>query len=336
MKVTRLSSLLSLLFFALLLLAVHPTYAQHTVLFETFDNGCDPCPATGIRKPFNDAVKSTVQGNSTKIIWLNHHIGNICDPAAQSCVNSSFAGTRLSGSGNLVFYGAVDRAIFNSNGTRVSPNTTGGSTSDWSDAINQLYSNPAAATITLDSATIDKTGSPYVLTAYVSVTTLQAIPDSLILRFAVTQDNVPFIPAANNQVSCSSDPAPTPQNDVVRIITVKDTGMFVIVHGGAAAGVTKHVVWSQPIKTPSQNPSWKLADMTLIGFVEQTHGGNFQVVNAAVLKKDIDTLQSPAPTLALIDTGLNGHTFNPGTSVQISFNSTNLPGGVTPTTRWTM
>src|SRR5437899_1822082 len=110
----RLKNLLISSFILLLTLTFGPqARAQHTVIFESFDNACDPCPATGFRAPFDDAVKSTVSGGGSKIIWLNHHVVNICDVAAQSCPNSGSVGHRLSewtGTGSEpVFYSAVDR-----------------------------------------------------------------------------------------------------------------------------------------------------------------------------------------------------------------------------------
>ncbi len=293
--------------------------AQHTVLFETFTNNCDPSgsAADAIRNAFDASVNSVVANEGSKIIHLDHHIQNECDNLQNTY--STLTAEHVLPPGNEEF-GAVDRTVFSSTSTRGST-----SESDWTNAINAQAQLPPAATMQLVSATLDKNNSQsYVLHVKVNVTLAQSIPDSLIIRYAIVQDGCQdILDGSTSKVTL---------NDVVREITYSNASSFVVVAGGGAAGTQKVMSWDPSLTGPtsfSAKVAWDYTKIRLVAFLESTSGGNFQVVNAYVLKQDLDTLQAPAPTLSFDESYISGDTLRPSSIAKIFFNSTNLPNGVT-------
>ncbi|HET6400036.1 MAG TPA: T9SS type A sorting domain-containing protein [Candidatus Kapabacteria bacterium] len=301
---------------------------QRTVLFETFTNSYEPHGGGDAeRTTFNANVASVVSSEGSKIIHLDHHIGNESD-ALQNAYSFNTANHVMPGSavGNTYtpFWGAVDRTVYSSTGTRQSF-----SEGDWTSAINSEYQQSPAATMQLVSATLDKNNSQtYVLHVKVNVTLAQSIPDSLIIRYAIVQDG-----CLDNQNGGTLN---VTLNDVVRYITYTNSSTsgnsFVVVAGGASAGTQKVMSWDQSLYGPkSINASipYDYTKIRLVAFLESTSGGDFQVVNAAVLRQDLDTLQPPPPTLSFNENYISGDTLQPGSTADIFFNSTNLPNGVT-------
>ncbi|MDP4199467.1 MAG: T9SS type A sorting domain-containing protein [Bacteroidota bacterium] len=290
---------------------------QHLVLFESFTNTCDPCP-DGLRPPFDDAVNSVLSSKRNKIIHFSEHIGNICDPCAQSAVGANPTDARLTGNpnGNIIDASAVDRKDFG--GGRVS-----GTGTDWGSQIDQEAALPAVASIALDHVTLDKTssGTYFIAHAFVKVTLNQSIPDNLKLYFAVLQDGV-VLPSSD---ACS--PEPTTQNDVVRYVT--SSSPIPVLTGGGAAGASVIVNGSFNIHSPSSDALYDFSKMRLIAFVEESsNSSDYHVVNAANLRTDLDTLAPPPPTLVLDSSGLDDSTFFAGEQVGISYSGTFLVHGV--------
>ena len=214
----------------------------------------------------------------------------------------------------------MDRAVFNSTGNRQSF-----SESDWTDAIDQEAAKSAAATLQLVNATLDKTNSnTYQLHADVKVTLTQPISDSLLIRYAIVEDGL--------KDDENGGTLNVTLNDVVRYITYSNSDPFVVVAGGASTG-TKEMTWDVSLPGPTnisyRSPNnWDYTKIRLVAFLESTHNGDFQVVNAAVLRQDLDTLQSPPPTLAITSSGLDGAVLDTGSNAQISYTETNLTNGV--------
>ncbi len=295
------------------------TSLPHYVLFETFTNSCDPTgsAATQIRNTFDANVSSTVSSEQSKIIHLDHHFGNECD-FLQNAYSFAAAGYVLP-PGNVVFWGAVNRTTFGSTGTRGSSDP-----SDWSNAIDNGYPPPAPDDITLLDATLDKTNAnAYVLHADVQVTLNSSVADSLVIRYAVVQDQV------HDTLNSGSS---TTLNDVVRYITNSNSG-YTVFPGGGAAGAQKTVSFKVSVlpgpNDPDYFPAFNWANMRLIAFIEDVSQGNFSVVDAVQLKAGLDSLQPPPPTLALADYLIDGDTLHPGPPpASIYYSSTNLQGGV--------
>jgi len=299
---------------------VAPALGQHLVLFETFTNSCDPSgsAADAQRNAFDANVNSAVASKASKIIHLDHHIIKECDRLQTPY--SAAAAAHILPPGNQIWWGAVDRTVFSSTGTR------GSSTeSDWTEAIDAEAAKAPAATLQLVTATLDKTNSQhYVLHANVQVQLNQSFSDSLVLRYAIVQD----------QVQDNLDGSPTPDilNDVVRRITNEDTGTFVPFPGGGPSGSQKLETYNVTLSGPSdfnQAVRYDYTKIRLVAFLEEMHNGEFQVVNAAILKEDLDTLQAPPPTLTITNSGLDSATFAPGSNQQIFYSSTNISHGVT-------
>jgi len=288
--------------------------AQHTVLFETWTNSCDPCPAPQ-RPIFDGDVADVLAAKGSQIIYLNHHVVNLCDPAAVINVNGGIVGARLSEwsdpNSQPIFYGAVDRTVFASTGVRTTPMNGGGSNSDWGEAIGNLANNAAPAKIELINATLDKkAGTSWTLHADVKVTALHAISDNIKIYFAVTQDN--FTPP-NVCAGASAGPF----SDVVRWVDLNGTAVF---SGSTSAGATKTISWSHDLRSPSGNASFKYADMKLVAFIEESSNTtDYHVVNAAQLKKNLDTLPLPPPSLAFFPGTVDGETYKSGDDVFIGF-----------------
>ncbi|HZK75335.1 MAG TPA: T9SS type A sorting domain-containing protein [Candidatus Kapabacteria bacterium] len=300
-------------------LTVPAAKAQHPVLFETFTNSCDPSgsAADAIRNAFDASVNSVVANEASKIIHLDHHIQNQCDGLQNTY--STLTAEHVLPPGNQEF-GAVDRTVFSSTSTRGST-----SESEWTSVIEAQAQLPPAATMQLVTATLDKNSSQlYVLHVKVNVTLTQSIPDSLIIRYAIVQDGC--------QDNLDGSTSKVTLNDVVREITYVNTSPYVVVAGHGDAGTQKIMSWDPSLTGPTSinaKVPWDYTKIRLVAFLESTSGGNFQVVNAAVLRQDLDTLQAPAPTLSFDESHISGDTLRPGSTAQIFFNSTNLPNGVT-------
>ncbi|HEX5317212.1 MAG TPA: T9SS type A sorting domain-containing protein, partial [Candidatus Kapabacteria bacterium] len=160
----------------------------------------------------------------------------------------------------------------------------------------------------------------------VNVTLAQSIPDSLIIRYAIVQDG-----CVDNQNGGTSN---VTLNDVVRYITYTNSSSnnsFVVVSGGASAGQQKEMSWNVTLPGPnsfSASVKWDYTKIRLIAFLETTSGGDFKVVNADILRQDLDTLQPPPPTLAIVSSGLDSTVLTPGTIKQVFYDETNLSNGV--------
>jgi hypothetical protein len=313
----------SAFFFLILSTLISPrgfgqTSLPHYVLFETFTNNCDPTgsAATQIRNTFDANVNSTVSSENSKILHLDHHFGNECD-FLQNAYSFAAAGYVLP-PGNVIFWGAVNRTTFGSTGTRGSSDP-----SDWSSAIDNGYPPPAPDDITLLDATLDKTNAHnYVLHADVQVTLNSSVSDSLVIRYAVVQDQV------HDTLNSGSS---TTLNDVVRYITNSNSG-YTVFPGGGSAGAQKTVSFKVSVlpgpNDPDYFPAFDWTKMRLIAFIEDVSQGNFSVVDAVQLKAGLDSLQPPPPTLVLTESSITGDTLHPGTTPQIFYSSTNLQGGV--------
>ncbi len=290
----------------------------HFVLFETFTNSCDPSgsAATSLRNTFDNNVTSTVSSEKSKIIHLDHHYGNECD-FLQNAYSSQAAGYVFSAS--EIFYGAVDRAEFTSTGTRGSPNP-----SDWTGAIDAAYPPASPDNITLLNATLDKTNPhQYVLHADVQVSLTSSVSDSLVIRYAVVQDQV--------HDTLNDNGSSVTLNDVVRYITNSNSG-YTVFPGGGSSGSQNDVSFEVSVLPGPTDKDYQIpfvwANMRLIAFIEDVKNGNFSVVDAVELKADLDTLQPPLPTLVISESSISGDTLTPGLAADIYYSSTNLQSGV--------
>ena len=313
--------LASFVFILSVFLTQHAFAQQRQALFETFSGSSSPCNLSN-QTAFESAVKTTVSQEGSKVIHLNYFLGNLQLTPYNLDEYGGLVDARLSGSSSQPIYTAgVDREVFNSTGSRIDPTADGGSSSDWSDAIEADAGTTPEASATLNYATLDKTSSSsYNIHVDLTVTANQSFSDSLIVRFAITQDNVAFTE------SCVNSKAPVVANDVVWIVTTQDTGTLVAFPAGASSGATKHVTWNHSIDV-SDTTYQKATNMKLVCFLEDDGGGTYFVANAAILKKDIDTLQPPPPTLAIFNSFVDSKTYNPGNVATIYYTSTNLVGG---------
>jgi hypothetical protein len=271
---------------------------QRMVLLETFTNSYDACPGGNV---FDQEWKETLSQYGSKVIHLNHHIGNVGDPMAQSggANGSNVTAATLSGSQDQVFMTAVDRTDF-------SPNKTTTSQSEWESRVASEASKSPSATISLVDATFDK--STHILHAIVKVTASKAIPNPVAIHYAITQDNVSFDQCGGT--------GPSTHNNVVRYVTIADSAAF---SGSVQSGESVNVTYNQFIK-PTGN-GFDIKQMKLIAFLVGS-GGN--VVNAAILKKNFDTLQAPVQTLAFVDASINGKVYHPGENAIIEYTSSNI------------
>ncbi len=301
-----------------------PAFAQHPVLFETFTNTCDPCP-DGLRPTFDQAVSSVLSSEGSKIIYLNYHIGNFCDPMAQpSSPYTDPVDQRLTGNSSQLtaYVGAVNRTDFGSG-------HASGTGTDWAGEIEQASASTPPATITLQSASLDKTSSglSYTLRATVTVTATQSIPDNINIFFAVVGDGI-NLPSTTNGI-CQKNPGAEPlgpYNSIVWYIT-GGTGISVF-SGGASSGKTKQISFTEALANPHQDPLFDWTKMRLIAFIEESSNAtDYRVVNAADLRDDLDTLQPPPPTLSFGYLSSANDTLAPGTDVQVNYSSSNLPSG---------
>jgi Secretion system C-terminal sorting domain len=295
------------------------------VLFESFTNSAEPCPDPN-RAPFENAVVSEATGSgASKIVYLNYHVSNLADELAQLDQNGQQVDERLTGitSTQAIYTCAVNRSTFPEDGQRVDPPTTGtGQYSDWGTEINNDYTTSPEASITFNYATLDKTNSQsYQLHVDVTVTANTQISDSLIIRYAIAQDNVKY-------TECDTKTSST-MNNVVWSVTTQNTSKYIVCTSaaGLSAGDTVHLTWDELIDM--SDPTYEdAANMKVIAFLEDDGGGDYNVVNADILRQDIDTLQPPPPTLALAESFIDDKTFSPGSEIPIYFSSTNLVGGV--------
>ncbi len=306
--------------FLLTALSMPKAFAQRHALFETFTNSNEPC-ADPARAPYETAANSTASQEASKIVRLNYHVANLQDQLAVLDNGGGQVDYRLTGvsPGAVIYTSAVDRATFPQDGQRVDPPTSGsGSYSDWAAQIDNDVSAGPEASVTLNFATIDKSSSQYYkLHADMTVKANQDIPDSLIIRYAITQDNVHW-------TECGK--VASVQNDVVWQVTTQNTGNFVVFPSGASSGATQHVTCDLFVDLGYpllENP----ANMKFVAFLEDDGGGDYFVANAAILKKDLDTLRAPAPTLTLTESSITDSTLYPGKVKVISFSSSNLPQG---------
>ena len=270
---------------------------QHMVLFETFTNSYDQCP---MGNTFDQEFKQTLSSDGSKIIHLNHHIGNVGDPMAQSATGSNPTGASLSG-GNYVFMAAVDRTDF---GGTLSHTTN--VQADWESRISSEASKSPSASVSLVDAKFDKTTNT--LHAIVEVTALKSLSNPVSIHYAITQDNVTY-------AQCNGS-GPSTHNNVVRYITVGDSAALA---GGVSAGQTVRVEYEQPIR--KSDTRFDIKQMKLIAFLIGS-GGN--VVNAAILKKNFDTLQAPPQLLEFVDTSIDNKVYHPGDIAVIDYNSSNI------------
>jgi Secretion system C-terminal sorting domain len=305
-------------------------FAQRIALFETFTGPASTCVPQQ-ETAFESAVKSTATSDASKIVHLNYYLG-IGGPGGLD-INGGIVDGRLSGTsgnGSVLYTGAVNREVFSNTGARIDP-TTAGSYSDWGAQVDADGGTPEA-TITLNYATIDKTdsgGAEGVLNLHadMTVTANQSISDSLVIRFAITQDGVKVF-----ECGASKGDSVT-FNDMAWYVSTANTSKYIVCTPSSplSSSNTVHVTWDYSIDVSDplyQNPS----KMKFVAFLEDqgsVGSGNYFVANAAILKQDLDTLQPPPPTLTLTESSISGDTLHPGPlPVDIFYSSTNLPSGV--------
>jgi hypothetical protein len=281
------------------LLATNVSAQQHLVLFETFTNSYDLCPQGNV---FDQEFKQTLSSEGSKVIHLNHHIGNIGDPMAQSggAAGSNQTAFALSG-GNYVFMSAVNRTDFGGTTGRTTTSQT-----DWESRIGSEWSKTPATSISLVNATYDK--SLNVLHALVRVTALKTLSNAVMVHYAITQDNVSW-------AQCNGT-GPSTHNNVVRIVTVGDS---VGLPSGTSSGTSVTVEYNQTIRATGQGMDIK--QMKLIAFTTNSNG---TVDNAAILKKNFDTLQAPPQALAFVDSSIDNRVYHPGDIAVIDYTSSNV------------
>jgi Secretion system C-terminal sorting domain len=295
------------------------------VLFETFTNSAEPCPDPN-RAPFETAAfegsTSTASEDASKIVTINYHVGNFSDQLATLDNGGGEVDTRLSGT-TAIYTAAVNRSTFPQDGQRIDPPTTGtGSYSDWGTQIGADYTTSPKASITLNFATLDKTNNQsFNLHLDLTVTANQQISDSLIIRYAITQDKVSLVECGNK--------TPAILNAVAMYVSNSNASSYIVClpTPGMSAGSTQHMTANVPIDQ-GDTALEHVANMNAIAFLEDDGGGDYNVVDAVVLKQDIDTLQPPPPTLTLTESSITGDTLHPGLPANISYSSTNLPNGV--------
>lgn len=292
---------------------------QRIVLFETFTNSYDLCPSGNtLDGQFKGTMESAL---GQKVVFLNHHISNVGDPMVSP--ESLKEHARLTGSVQppyTIFMGAVDHTVFSSTGKRHTSGVQGGSGTprqEWDPRITERLAVDPTVKIRLLRATLDKLGQAdfWRLVADVEVTSLETISDPHAIYFAVTEDKV-FYPQCPDE----NPPGPTNHDDVVRYITTVGKTLDLV---GKPVG-TKVVVTFQQDISKSSSFGYNLANMKLSAFVEKTKGKEFEVVQAARLKKNFDTLQAPAKSLALNEVPLNGISYNPDDLIVIGFDKTSI------------
>ncbi len=310
--------------FILSIVVTSNVFAQQRIsLFETFTGPADPCVYQD-ETAFESAVNSLANSDASKIVHLNYYI-SIGGPGGLDDDGGAVLGRLSTGNGAVIYTSGVNREVFNGTGVRIDP-TSVGSYSDWGTQIDGDAGTPEA-TITLNFATLDKTDpSEYKLHADVTVTALTTISDSVIIRYAITQDGVKAFECGASKGDSATF------NDMAWTVTTYNNAEYIVCTPATTlnAGDTVHLTWDWGVDV--SDPLYqKPANMKLVAFLEDqgsAGSGNYFVANAAILKKDIDTLKAPAPTLSFDETHISDSTLTPGSTAQIYFNSTNLPGGV--------
>jgi hypothetical protein len=291
----------------LLVLGVSKASAQtvYGVLYETFTNSFDLCPAPNT---FDQQFKSTLSSKGSKVIHLNHHVANLGDPMAQLAVGSTQTDWRLANtdgsSGTPVFESAVNRTDFGGVTARLSPTQ-----SEWESRIDQEVAKSRSADITYVKGSYD----PFTrkLSIMLDVTSDIAYSDSVKIRYAILQDNISY-------AQCSGT-GPTIHNNVVRYITLGDSVLSLT---GKPSGTTVRVIYNQTIGSSSKI---KLSDLKLVAFIEETStGDDYHVTSAGQVLKDFDTLKPPPQSLTLLSSSLDGQTFTPNTNIKIQFSKLNV------------
>jgi hypothetical protein len=295
--------------------------AQDTriVLFETFTNSYDLCPSGNtLDAQFKGTMNSPL---GAKVVFLNHHISNVGDPMVSP--ESMKEHTRVTGNPNppyTIFMGAVDHTVFSTTGKRHTTGieaTAGNPRSEWDARITERAAVAPIVSIKLVDAKMDKLGQAdfWRLVANVEVTVLETTTSPLNIYFGITEDGV-FFPQCPNEKPAG----PTNHDDVVRYITT--TGKLVDLTNKPIG--SKVVVTYQQDISKSISFDYKLQNMKLFSFVEKGNTTNFEVVQAAMLKKNLDTLQAPPKSLLLNEVPLNGISYNPDDLVVIGFDKTSI------------
>ncbi|HEY6171749.1 MAG TPA: T9SS type A sorting domain-containing protein [Candidatus Kapabacteria bacterium] len=292
---------------------------DRVVLFETFTNSYDLCPSGNtLDGQFKGTMGSPL---GAKVVFLNHHITNVGDPMVSP--ESLKEHARLTGSNQppyTIFMGAVDHTVFTSTGKRHTSGIQGGTGSprqEWDPRITERAAVTPQVKIRLLNATLDKLGQAdfWRLVANVEVTSLEAINGPLNMYFAVTEDGV-FFPQCPDE----KPPGPTNHDNVVRYITTVGKPVDL---NGKPVGTSVVITYQQDI-SKSSSFGYTLANMKLSGFVEKGSGNNFEVIQAAKLKSNLDTLKAPPKSLALNEVPLNGISYNPDDLIVIGIDKTSI------------
>jgi hypothetical protein len=312
---------------------VNTSFAQQDkyVLFETFTGPaaptCIPQDETAYENAAFEGGGSTASVYASKIVHINYYLSTLIPGGLD--INGGAVDQRLSGSSNgPIYISAVNRSIFPENSSRVDRTS-----SDWGTEIVNNYSNDPnnnfEATVTLNFATIDKSDSAgaagYMrLHADMTVTANQDISDEIIIRYAITQDGVKVHECGD----ANSDSIVF--NDMAWYVSTDNSSGYIVCNGstGMAANATKHMTWDHLIDV-SDHTNQHPDKMKFVAFLEDQDGsGGYNVVNAAILKQDLDTLQPPPPTLAITSNTIDGSTLTPGSVADIYYVSTSLYHGV--------
>lgn len=292
---------------------------ERIVLFETFTNSYDLCPSGNtLDAQFKGTMESTL---GAKVVFLNHHIVNVGDPMVSPESHKEHA--RLTGSNQppyTIFMGAVDHTVFTSTGKRHTSGVQGGAGSprqEWDPRITERAALTPPVKIRLLNATLDKLGQAdfWRLIANVEVTSLEAISAPLNMYFSITEDGV-FFPQCPDE----KPPGPTDHDNVVRYITTVGKPVDLT---GKPVGTSVVITYQQDI-SKSSSFGYKLPNMKLSGFIEKGTSSNFEVIQAAKLKRNLDTLQAPPKALALNEAPLNGISYNPDDLIVIGFDKTSI------------
>jgi hypothetical protein len=315
MRIIR--TVLVLLFASIASLAIGQE--DRIVLFETFTNSYDLCPSGNtLDGQFKGTMNSPL---GAKVVFLNHHITNVGDPMVSP--ESLKEHARLTGSNQppyTIFMGAVDHTVFTSTSKRHTSGIQGGSGSprqEWDPRITERAAIAPAVKIRLVNATLDKLGQAdsWRLVANVEVTSLEAISGPLNMYFAISEDAI-FFPQCPDEKPAG----PTNHDNVVRYITTIGKPVDL---DGKPVGTSVMITYQQDI-SKSASFGYKLSNMNLSGFVEKGSGNNFEVIQAAKLKQNLDTLQAPPKALVLNEVPLNGISYNPDDLIVIGIDKTSI------------
>ena len=309
-------------FFILTVTFVNTSFAQHPVIFETFQEDLDLCPApTDFQTDMMKVVNNIGPKNYSKMLHLNYHVGaGGFDPMAAFCTPAGTVDNYLNPTGipnaYSLFYGDVgrqspDNDIGTNGGISVNPTWA----TDMENQIDAEYTNTPPDVIQLVGATLDKSAAGYTFHANISVTATTAINESIVIRYAILEDGV-------SAPVCSTA---TTHNDVVRYITTGDSVVFA---SGTAQGTIANVSFTQTdlLRGNPGNPgALNPVNLRFIAFLESPGSG---VVDAIQLISDLDTLQPPPPALAITSSFIDDSTFHPGQTAKIKYAFSNLPSDV--------